>query len=87
MAKKKQKPEAGGGVATQEPPLPAYDEGRVESVGEGSGQGRDDSLRTAESPTPDDHSQAPKLSDQPDAFISSEVAESADFKKTGKTTS
>jgi hypothetical protein len=70
------KPE--GGTATQDPPLPAYDEGHVESVHEGRAQGRDDEPRTGQAPhAKDTREQDPKLSDRPDPFMSSEVAKEA----------
>jgi hypothetical protein len=55
-----------------ESPLPAYDEGRVESVHEGRGLGRDEDPRTGQKPSAPG-AQDPKLADQDDAFVSSEA--------------
>jgi len=68
-------------MTVKTPPLPAYDEGHIESVGEGSGLGRDENRNTGAGAP--DRSQAPKLSDQKDAFVSSEVAEELEPGKTG----
>ena len=74
----------GGGAATEDPVLPAYDEGRVESVGEGRGQSKDEDPRTGQRPPDDadDGGQDPKLADQADRFVSSELVGDVDPKKT-----
>jgi hypothetical protein len=57
-------------------PLPAYDEGRVESLHEGVIESE-----ATKEPGPVSRSvgkQDPKHADQPDAFISSEAAKEAD---------
>jgi hypothetical protein len=59
-----------------QPTLPAYDEGRVESLHAGRGQGEDEDPRTGQEPG-ETRAQDPKLSDLPDAFMSSEVAATA----------
>jgi hypothetical protein len=79
MARKK-KATTDGGTLTEEPPLPAYDEGHVESVHEGALP--PDDTEPGAIPEPTTRGQDPKLADQPDAFISSEVAKDADSRKT-----
>jgi hypothetical protein len=77
----KQRPAREGGTATEDPVLPAYDEGRVDGVHEGDGLGHDADPRTGEG-VPSDKDEddeagiiAPKGSDQIDPFPSSEVAD------------
>jgi len=64
----------GAATAVQEPPAPAYDEGHVESVHSGVGQGVDEDPRTGEGKPAETEDQTPKHADQPDPFMSSEVA-------------
>jgi hypothetical protein len=77
--KKDKKSPVGGGTMTEDPPLPAYDEGRVESLGEGTGQ---DEEAVEREPMATSSAQNPKLADQRDAFISSEAAKEANPKTT-----
>jgi hypothetical protein len=64
-----------GGVATEEPATATYDEGHVESLHAGVGQGRDEDPRTGEGIPAETDDPHPKLSDRTDPFISSEVAD------------
>jgi hypothetical protein len=67
-----------GGTAVEEPVLPAYDEGRVESVHEGEGLSEDPDPRTGEGKPADDAKPdiiVPKGADRIDAFPSAEVAD------------
>jgi hypothetical protein len=66
--KKKQEP-SGSTTGTEEPPLPAYDEGYVESVHGGRGQGEDEDRMP---PPPDEREQEPKRSGQPDVLVQRE---------------
>ena len=65
----------------KKPPLPAYDKGRVESIHEGRGQGRDEDPRIGREPS-EPGAQDPTRADQTDAFISSEVADDRTNPKT-----
>jgi hypothetical protein len=67
---------------TKEPVLPSSAEGRVESIGAGRGLGRDDDPRTGQPTARRLRGQQPKLSDQRDRFVSSEVAEEMGPQKT-----
>jgi hypothetical protein len=75
------RPKRDGGTATEDPVLPVYDEGRVESVHEGDGLAHDVDPRTGQGVPPDEDEDeeagiiAPKGSDQIDPFPSSEVAD------------
>jgi hypothetical protein len=81
--RKKHSARTSGGTATEDPILPAYEEGHVESVQEGSGQSRDEDPRTGQPRPADEHRrQEPKLSDNPDPFVSSELVGHVDPKKT-----
>jgi len=62
--------------------LPAYDEGHVESVHEGAIPTEENAEEAGRLPEPTARKQEPKLSDQPDAFISSEVARDQDPRRT-----
>src|SRR5262245_5051959 len=67
----------------RQPMLPSYDEGHVESVGEGRGQGRDEDPRTGQgSGRRTEREQQPKGAVPRDRFMSSEVAAEAGTQKT-----